>query len=182
MALIGTIMIWTADWAPIGWEFCHGQEKKIKDNSGLYAVLQNTYGSEGDATVDDHGDLVFRLPDFRGRVPLCVGQADGLSNYSLGKKGGTEKVSLSASEMPPHNHNTKIQVASPIERGTQTNEVANNYLANGNTYASKANNSMAADVISMSETGEGNAHENRQPYIAINYIICVAGEWPYRKQ
>ena len=171
---IGKIMMWPGDWAPPGWEFCHGQEINISANTALYTVLQNRFGGkEG---------ISFKLPDLRGRVPLGAGHADGLSNYTLGQSGGKEKVGLSIAEMPTHDHDAKIQVASPIERGTETNEAANNYLATGNNYASKANNSMSADVISVSETGQGTAHENRQPYITINYIICTSGVLPSRQK
>lgn len=170
MTFLGTIMLWAGDFAPRGWAFCHGQKLEIRNYSALFSLLGNTYGGEKEVS--------FCLPDLRGRVPVGVGHADGLSNYTLGKIGGAEKVSLSTSEMPAHNHQAKMQVASPLKRGTQTDEVANNYLGTGNSYASEANNSMAPDAISMEEAGQGTAHENRQPYIPLNYIICMSGVLP----
>lgn len=172
MAVIGTIALWSFDWAPRGWVFCHGQSLDVAKYQPLFSLLQYTYGGNGYNS--------FCLPDLRGRVPLGAGHADGLSNYKLGTLGGIEKVSLSTAEMPTHNHSTKLQAASPVERGTETPEVTNNYLATGNKYASKANNSMAPDVIQMEATGNGDAHENRQPFLTLNYIICTKGEFPER--
>lgn len=172
IALLGSIILWPVNWTPVGWLPCLGQTLTISQNQELYAVIGTQYGGDGRTT--------FCLPDLRGRIPLGMGQADGLSNYTIGSTGGTERVSLSTEEMPAHSHDTKLQVASPLQRGEVSIEAAKHYPADGGSYATHANNTMAADTVIINQTGQGIAHENRQPYLTLNYIICTEGIFPSR--
>ena len=44
-------------------------------------------------------------PDLRGRFILGAGKGSGLTDRNLNEKGGTEKHTLSESEIPNHKHN-----------------------------------------------------------------------------
>ncbi|WP_147676032.1 phage tail protein [Algibacter pacificus] len=170
---IGIIKIFAGNFAPKGWLFCHGQLLPIAGNTTLYSLIGTTYGGDGRST--------FALPDFRGRTPIGAGQGYGFSNYKLGAQGGKEKVSLSLEEMPSHSHEASLQIASPLERGSQTyTKAANHYLADGNTYSDIKNNTMPMDTIAVNKSGNGAAHDNMQPFIAVNYIICLEGIFPPR--
>src|SRR5688572_5350285 len=93
---IGEIIMFAGNFAPRGWAFCSGQLLSIAQNTALFSILGTTYGGNGQTT--------FALPDLRGRCPVHQGQGPGLSNYSLGQVGGTESVTLIASQLPPHSH------------------------------------------------------------------------------
>src|SRR5690606_10000796 len=83
---IGEIIMFGGNFAPKGWAFCNGQLLPIAQNQALFSILGTTYGGDGITT--------FALPDLRGRVSIHPGHGPGLSNYTLGEKGGAETVTL----------------------------------------------------------------------------------------
>ena len=93
-AYLATILLWAANFNPRGWAFCTGQLLPISQNAALFSLLGTTYGGNGTTT--------FALPDFRGRVPVGVGQGPGLSDYLLGQVSGNENVTMTINQMPQH--------------------------------------------------------------------------------
>ena len=88
------------NFAPRGWALCDGQILPINQNQSLYSLLGTTYGGDGRTT--------FALPDLRGRVPVHKGEG-----ISLGQKGGTETVTLTAGQTPAHTH-AAVAAAGPV--------------------------------------------------------------------
>ena len=167
------------DFAPRGWALCAGQTLSIAQNQALFALLGTTFGGNGTTT--------FNLPDLRGRIALGFGQAPGLSAYDLGAIGGAEGHQLLSTEVPAHSH-TVNAVRNGQANGA--NIPANNLLM-GSGYAIEANNpvenvySTAAPSVAMGAgaigTAGGNAaHENRMPFLTINYCIALLGVFPSR--
>src|ERR1700733_4989646 len=101
-AFLATILLWAANYAPKNWMFCWGQTLPINQNTALFALLGTTFGGDGVS--------VFKLPDFRGRVPVGVGPNPGNSTYVLGQVGGSESVTLTINNMPAHNHPFSLSV------------------------------------------------------------------------
>src|SRR5258708_7953766 len=93
---LGQILIVPYDFAPPGWAFCDGQLLSIPQNTALFALIGTTYGGDGQTT--------FALPNLRSRIPVNVGQGNGLSNYNLGDLEGVETVTLQTSQIPVHTH------------------------------------------------------------------------------
>jgi microcystin-dependent protein len=93
---IGEIRLFGFNFAPAGWAICNGQLLSINQYTALFSLLGTYYGGDGQGT--------FGLPDLRGRVPLNMGQAPGLSSYSIGDSGGSETLTLSANQLPSHTH------------------------------------------------------------------------------
>lgn len=93
---IAEIMLFGGNFEPKGYAFCNGQLLSIAQNTALFSLLGTTYGGDGRTT--------FALPDLRGRTPVHVGQGTGLSNIDLGETGGTESVTLTIGNLPPHTH------------------------------------------------------------------------------
>ena len=77
-AFIGEIRCFAGNFAPVGWEFCHGQTMEIQQNAALFSILGVTYGG--------NGQTYFNLPDLRGRAPIGFAQGPGLNSYQLGEK------------------------------------------------------------------------------------------------
>jgi len=196
---IGQIIMFAGNFAPRDWAFCDGELLPISQNQSLYSILGITYGGDGRTT--------FGLPDFRGRVPIGQGQGNGLTTRRMGEQIGIEEVTLSTAQMPIHSHAAKTTIsgssvtaklkASSAE-GT-TNVPLNNYLAmptniarsSVNMYGSSADVEMANDAIkidvsglsaetTVNQTGGNSAHNNIQPSLVMNYIICVNGVYPSR--
>jgi microcystin-dependent protein len=171
---IGQVMLFAGNFAPRGWAFCDGTLLPVAQNTALFSILGTIYGGDGRTT--------FALPDLRGRVAISPGNGAGLDNYSVGQKGGAEKVTLSIEEMPSHSHTGSAQLAGadPITRGTGTNSPKDSVPGVGGVYGTAANTTMKPAAVDNNNTGGDQAHENRQPFLAINYIIALEGVYPPR--
>jgi len=163
---IGQIQSFGFNFAPRNWAFCNGQILSIAQNTALFSLLGTMYGGNGQTT--------FALPDLRGRTSLHFGQGAGLSNYTQGETGGVETVTLANKEMPMHNHTLNAASGAKLN-----NQPANNSLGGANIYVAVAPDSvMSAGSIGMS--GGNQPHENRQPYLVINWCISLQGIFPSR--
>lgn len=166
---IAEIRIVGFNFAPRGWAFCDGQILPINQNQSLYSLLGPTYGGDG--------RTFFALPDMRGRTSLNIGQGDG-ADYRLGEKSGEEGHTLSTSEMPQHTHRAQGANDAPSQPGPAggyLGRVNNGYLAGSSNPALVT---LAAGQIA--NTGNGQAHDNMQPYLALNFCIALQGLYPSR--
>lgn len=132
--------------APSGWLLCDGTTglDSVTDTTlaALFAIIGTTYGGTGAADFD--------LPDLRGNVP--VGKDSGTFS-TLGASGGAETHTLTESEMPAHTHTY-------------------NQTVGGGSGGNIANGSQSPQSSTTTgSTGGGNAHNNLQPYLVVNYII-----------
>ncbi|HYQ04466.1 MAG TPA: tail fiber protein [Polyangiaceae bacterium] len=167
---IGSIVLFCGNFAPRGWAFCDGQLLSIAQNTALFSILGTTFGGNGQTT--------FALPDLRGRVPLHPGSGPGLSPYVLGQAMGVESVTLITTQMPAHNHGFAV----PCSNGApSTASPVGAVLANQDQtpfYAASGTSAMAAGTSTIA--GGSQPHENRQPVLAINFIIALEGIFPSR--
>lgn len=177
--LVGQIILVGFNFAPYGWFLCQGQAVSIAQYQALYAAIGNTYGGDGETT--------FAVPDLRGRVPTHQGQLSGGSLYTIAQRLGTEEVTLTSNQVGAHNHSLKTSSsAAPAGTGTTpTNTTVLGVSSSGQpnsgifVYGTGApNTSLASDAISSS--GNSLPHENRQPYLVLNYIIAWNGVFPSR--
>ena len=171
---LGEIRLVGFTFAPQGWALCDGQLLSIAQNTALFSLLGTTYGGNGQTT--------FALPDLRGRVPIHPGQGPGLSNYVLGEQSGSENVTLNASQLPGHNH----PLASSNQQGSSSdpsgyfpavlNDPAGTIAVNG--YLASSNSTLNPAAIGV--TGGNQPHSNIQPFLCVNFIICLQGIYPSR--
>jgi len=162
---IGQLMLVPYNFAPRGWAFCQGQLLPIAQNTALFSLLGTTYGGNGQTN--------FALPDLRGRVPISSGQGPGLSNYDLGQMGGNETVTLTTGQIPAHNHAINANSGDANDGSP-----ANSFPAGGGAYNSAANAAMNQAMAST--VGGNQPHENRPPYLTLNWIIALEGIYPSR--
>lgn len=166
---VGEIRMFGGTFAPQGWLMCWGQELNISEYSTLYAIISTTYGGNGITT--------FRLPDLRGRVPVCMGTGPGLTPRPAGQAGGSETVTLTVGELPMHQHALRATTASASTTDPAGNLPAVSsvevYGPSGGTVA------MSSQGIG-SAAGGGQPHDNLQPFLAVNYIIAWDGYFPSR--
>ena len=170
---LGEIKIISWNFPPKGWVFCNGQLLPINQNQALFSILGTTYGGNGQTT--------FALPDFRGRSPFHRG------NMTLGQAGGEAAHTLSLAEMAAHTHtpqgsNTSGNLVFPAAASpvVQHNIGA---ISTQNPYQSPTSPGFTAAAMhpaSVSNTGGGQAHENMQPYLVLNFIIALQGIFPSR--
>lgn len=177
---LAEIRIFPFNFAPVGWAMCNGQLLPISQNTALFSLIGTNFGGDGRST--------FGLPNLQGAAPLQQGQGPGLSLRSLGEQGGETSVTLLSTQMPAHSHAIfastspgKTTSASGNQLGVGSSgggktgqTVVNLYSAN----PAKATTGLAAN--SMSGAGGGQAHNNLQPYLTLNFCIALQGIFPPR--
>ena len=157
------------NFAPRGWAFCDGQVLPINQNQSLYSLLGTTYGGDGRTS--------FALPDMRGRCAVHRGDNGGL-DVALGQKGGQETHTLTSAEMPSHNHS---EHAASTDASAGSDDPAGGVLANnGANNFSSGNPNASLGSVTIANAGGGQAHENMQPFLALNYCIALRGLFPSR--
>lgn len=99
------------------------------------------------------------LPNLQSRVPIGFGQTSGLSPYyTMFGTGGVESVTLTTAQIPPHIHGiSPTPLWGNRNAGLGWGQSGNIIGDNGPTETGAA--------------GGGQAHENRQPYLVVNFII-----------
>jgi microcystin-dependent protein len=170
---LGEVKMFAGSYAPRTWAFCDGSLLKVAEYTALFSVLGTYYGGDGRTT--------FALPDLRGRVAVGTGSGTGLTPKHLGEKSGSETVQLSSDNLPPHNHKVKCDKktssrslsADPVDKLPAQ-------ITQGEAYGSDATGDTVMNELMIENSGKGTAHYNLQPYLSINYIICVEGEYPPR--
>ena len=163
--VMATIIMFGGNFAPRNWAFCEGQLLAISQYSALFSLLGTTFGGDGRTT--------FGLPDMRGRVPIHPGNGPGLSSYKLGQKGGSEQVVLQTTQIPSHTHTIYAKTGG----GDETNPT-NGFMATASTdfYAETHNTQMG----NPASVGGGQGHNNIQPYLCVNFVLCLQGIYPSR--
>lgn len=154
---------------PKGWAPCAGQLLSIQQNQALFSLLGVTYGGNGITN--------FALPDLRGRAPLGYGQAAS-GPVAIGAQSGTETVTLTAVQVPPHSHAAYASTAAASVAAPGTASLA--ALPEGfSAYAAPAaGTTLAASAVTTS--GGNQPHENMQPSLAVNWCIAITGIFPSR--
>lgn len=159
------IRIMSFNFAPKGWALCNGQTLPINQNQPLFALLGTTYGGNGQTT--------FALPNLQGRVAVHMGQS-----HTLGERGGEEAHTVIQSEMPAHIHPATADVK-PGDANTDNPGGAYPANTTGNPMYSGGSNNMVPMYPQMVSTvGGSQPHENRQPYLALNFCIALQGIFP----
>jgi microcystin-dependent protein len=164
--------MWGCTFAPQGWAFCDGQMLAISQNIGLFSVIGTIYGGDGKST--------FRLPSLDGTAPMFPGQSQGTSYYDIGQEGGEPWVTLSESQVPPHDHALQ---AEPRPASLDTPGPANSIgRASPAIYKSPAGSPPLQPLspAAVSPAGGNLPHNNMMPFITLNFCIALQGIYPPR--
>lgn len=166
---VAEIRIFAGNFAPRGWAFCNGQLLPISQNTALFSLIGTTYGGDGRTTT--------ALPDLQGRAPMHPGRGPGLTSRRLGEKSGAETATLSAAQMPNHKHLAKA--SSDLSKEQKPGGNIWSKTQDQDAYRSTSSYTNLSSQ-SIEQIGGGQAHNNMQPYLAINYIIALTGLYPSR--
>ncbi|MGJ1196766.1 phage tail protein [Sphingobacterium spiritivorum] len=190
------IRLFAGNFAPKYWALCYGQTLAISTNQALFSLLGTTYGGNGTTT--------FQLPDFRGRIPVGTGGfgSAGLT-VLLGGKAGTESVTLVESNLPAHFHQVSISgklpltvsksiadkstvidglsLAAPARSAGRAKTPTLGYNSQtGSISLNPASIDLSGMTLTLAPVGGNTFHDNRQPALGLNYIICLQGVYPSR--
>jgi len=153
----GCMMMWPTNSAPAGWLLCDGSTKLIADYPTLAAVLGSTF-NEGSAPAAGS----FKLPDFKGRLPL--GYNPGATTYgdALGDSDMAATAALREQRFQHTHHHTisgQVSDPTPLQGGSGAGSPPRNAH-----YAGHAHGGVTGDESAL-VTGIAHA------YMTINYII-----------
>jgi microcystin-dependent protein len=134
----------------------------INQNQALFSLLGTTYGGNGQTN--------FQLPNLQGRVPIHLG-----GGFAEGQAAGEVSHTLTISELPAHTHQlngsaTNADVISP----------GGNLLAQSSLLYGPPAQLTTLDPSSVGNGGGSQAHLNMQPYLVLNFCICLQGIFPSR--
>ncbi|KAA0016828.1 phage tail protein [Salinicola corii] len=170
---LGQICLVGYPFAQRGFALCQGQLMPIAQNSALFSLLGTIYGGDGRTT--------FALPDLSGRMAIGQGEGGNRSRREIGSSGGSETTTLSASNLPPHNHTATLNA----ETGSATVKTPSGMLLGlAQIYTQPSvspNRQMSSEAITINETGDGEAFNSMPPYLVLNYEIALQGIFPSRE-
>jgi len=171
---VGSVQQYIGTTAPLGWLLLQGGTigdassgatvRANSDTETLYCLLWNSLAnaqapvSSGRGTTaaeDFAAHKTITLPDLRGRAVIGSGTGSGLTARTHGATGGAESHTLTITEMPAHTHRNQPD---PNAGGSSVRQL---YEHNG----------YGTNYYMTSSTGGDGAHNNMQPWLALNYII-----------
>ena len=163
---LAEIKIFSFNFAPKGWAFCNGQLLPINQNQALISILGTTYG--GDGRVN------FALPNLKCRTPIHMGMG-----HTEGEAGGQEVHTLTISELPQHMH--FMSAFAPSDSSGNTNLPGGNLFSNtapAELYVSGGSGTLTPVPQTVANYGGSQPHENRQPFLTLNFCIALQGIFP----
>lgn len=183
---VGMIKLFGGPFCPKGWQYCDGRALSVHSFSALYAVIQDTYGGDGN---------MFNLPNLNGRAPIGASE-----QHPLATIGGQETITIAKEQMPAHTHGVAATASlnvsgneAPLHLAEADKSVlgastigAGRQLSPTNSFISEAPSiklSAKSIAVAVTETvaGENKPLTIMQPYIAMSYIICTDGVMPSRQ-
>lgn len=167
--MLGEVRAFAFGKIPEGWLPCDGRSLEISQYTSLFSILSTYYGGDGRQS--------FNLPDLRERVPV---QASPLIISS-----GENEVYLKTNEMPSHSHGLVIaKVRSDCIEKKHCKAASNDCFTlpfrDKYLFAGKENICYKLNSKTLSSVGSNKPHENRQPYLALNFCIATEGYYPHR--
>jgi microcystin-dependent protein len=167
---VAEIRIFPFNFPPAGWALCDGQLLPISQNTALFSLLGTTYGGNGKTN--------FALPNLQGCAPMHPGQGPGLSLHDLGETGGAPSVELLESELPAHSHAAHADAIDLGDTNAPSPTASFAQSANGTLYQASADTQLAGQALAPA--GDGQPHDNLQPYLTLNFNIALQGVFPPR--
>ncbi len=162
---VGEIRMFAGNFAPAGWALCQGQLVPISENETLFQLIGTTYGGDGQDT--------FALPNLNARFPVSTGTGPGGTPFGIAQTGGADEVTVFPNQLPSHSH--------PVTAGSGATTSSANGAYPG-AWADSPYTTVAPDTTLASQQigsqGGAQPHENRQPYLAMNFIISLFGVFP----
>jgi microcystin-dependent protein len=177
---LAEIRIFTGNFAPKGWALCDGQVLPLSQNTALFSLLGTTYGGDGKSN--------FALPNLQGMAPMQAGQGPGLSDRVLGEPGGTQTVTLLATEIPSHTHSLMGTAVDGTGASATNGVLAKTrwFVDSGNKgTVSQYNSVNQSQMVTMSPqstsiAGGSQPHNNMMPFLGLTFIIALQGVYPPR--
>lgn len=205
---LGVIKLWAGSFIPRNFLPCNGETLEIAQYQALFALIGTYYGGDGVINFnlpDLRGIVPIGMGHKPGLSKYDLGNSGGneyttLTNMQLPSH--THEATFT-----PIGNPSPIEATVSVNAGTggtPTNDPTNAYWGRSpetgppqaRDYTNKKNVKMAEDAVQVEvsgggilggevrnfDTGNGAPFMNMQPYLALNYIICVVGLFPSRSE
>lgn len=189
--------------APRDWSICNGQELPIRAYVALYSILGNIYGGDGQTTFklpnlqgrtivgagQGAGLSVYDPGDAPGQEALSINSLEmSAHNHNLTyTPTGTATITIKASgdqfdqPGPAGNLLGAPDAAGESIYGVPQGTAQEVPMATGTLTVTKVTGPQLTNVtIAATGAAVPAVHENRQPSLALNYVICLYGNFPTR--
>ncbi|MCX2583534.1 phage tail protein [Pedobacter sp. MR22-3] len=201
---IGEIRMFAGTFAPRYWSICNGQMLQVRGNTALFAIIGNIYGGDGKTTFmlpDLQGRTIVGAGQGQGLSLYDPGDALGVEALSInssemsahnhnliytaaaGTATVTIKVLADQYDQPGPAGNL---LGAPDALGESIYGVPQGMaqevpMATGTLTVTKVTGPQLTSVtIAATGAAVPAVHENRQPSLALNYMICLLGNFPMR--
>ncbi len=178
-SFIGQIDLLPFTFTPMDYAFCNGALVPFSQYQALATVIGNSFGGDMRNTVG--------LPNLQGKTPVGYGNGPGLTSYNWAATAGVETVTLTQAQLPSHNHNVVVGIENNFETDNSTDALLTRALSTHGTGTVLAYTSTPGPGLpqplndsSIAATGQNQAHNNRQPFLILNFCICLNGIYPVR--
>jgi microcystin-dependent protein len=144
----------------------------VRQNTALFSLLGTMYGGDGVTT--------FMLPNFAGRSGCSQGGGGGITPRTIGEAIGENSVTLVSEEMPSHSHPFTIYNQTDTTKRTSAPANGSSLVVpqNSTPFSSSGTANTQFSPRMGGLTGGNQPHENRQPYLAVNFCIALQGVFP----
>jgi microcystin-dependent protein len=167
---LGQLLLASWGFAAQGYAWCNGQLLQISQNQALFSLLGTTFGGDGRVT--------YALPNLQGRTPVGYASVTG-GGFALGQVGGEDSHTLVQAEVPLHTH----QLQGTTSSADSANAAGNLPAVTAGAlklYIGGGSGLPAMNAATISAVGGSQPHENRQPFLALNWLIALVGIYPSR--
>jgi len=176
LPVIGQVIAYVTADPPTNVLPCDGSQYLRTDYPELYAILDSAF------IVDaDH----FAVPDLMGRVIVGAGSGSGLTARAVDDSGGLESVELTTGTLPSHSHSSVNHshsdtghthayvpaVASLVTSGELPIPIG--AAIPGVASTGVGFSSISSENVTINATGDGDPHENMQPFTVLNYGLIA---------
>jgi microcystin-dependent protein len=188
----GVISSFAGGNVPTGYVLCDGQSLNTTTFANLFAVIGYTYGGSGSS---------FLVPNLKGRVPVGIdtaqaefnvrGEIGGSKTHTLTSSempshshttpshshtfSGTTSTNGNHSHGMQDSYNQGSGTSGPDSvftgRATQSGWGDTRYVFAAGNHAHSYSGTTSGSAPTTNNTGSGAAHNNLQPYMALNYIM-----------
>lgn len=170
----GEIRIFAFQYPPAYWAQCNGQTMTVQQNQVLFAVIGYQFGGVKDSS--------YNLPNSQTLAMAGTDPSGRLGNPTIGHVDGSKTVTITNTTYPSHTH--AVQAAFTTTPAGYVNvPTGTNVLGRSNNERVYATSSDVVELnqASVSYSRSQNAgvmpHENQQPFLALNFCICLLGDF-----
>jgi microcystin-dependent protein len=169
---LGEIQLFGFPFTPSNWAACNGATLSLQQNTALFALIGTFYGGNGTST--------FQLPNLVSRAPGGFGPGGTTTARVIGETYGEFEHTLTIQEMPSHGHGLSVFVQQNAALRSSVPAAGSGLVTPATTSPFVPNGAPSTTFAPTALTASGGSqpHENRQPFLGLNFCIALQGDFP----